>query len=482
MDKKANNKSNKNKIVASVLAVALAASMLIGGGTYAYLRGATDDVVNNFETNQVSVSLDETTGSDYNIIPGTEQDKDPKVTVNNTVDSYVYVTVKDSTDGLITYQLADGWQPLSGVANVYYREVAANADVKEFPVLLNNKVSYNADIENSDMLDESGKLKDGISLTFNASAIQKAPFNAPDAAYFQTNNIVSASSIEDINNAISSADERTAVVVEQSIETTESIGIPEGKDIVISVSDGVKIVNTKDHAVLNKGNLEIIGGTFDAQAHAKTAVYNDNGAKVVISNAELLRSKEAGASTTDNGGNSYYVVLNHGTMELNNCYVEALGNYSSLVENGYQNSPVKECYLTINSGTYTGGLNTIKNDDLGYLTINGGTFINYNQCCLQNHNVAAINGGTFVASANAVLNCGCALNTDLGVLTVSGGKFEYADNVDAIGKAYDDQYGVITVTGGTFKNDRIYMSNVIAEGYNLVQNTDGTYSVVAASE
>ena len=101
--------------------------MVLGGGTYAYLQGTTDDVVNNFNTNKVLVDLSETTGSDYNIIPGTEQSKDPTITVNNTVPSYVYAIVTDNTDGLVDYTIAEGWTELEGwnvgATKVYYRTV-----------------------------------------------------------------------------------------------------------------------------------------------------------------------------------------------------------------------------------------------------------------------------------------------------------------------------------------------------------------------
>ena len=57
--------------------------------------------------------------------------------------------------------------------------------------------------------------------------------------------------------------------------------------------------------------------------------------------------------------------------------------------------------LTIDGGTFRGGLNTIKNDDRAKLTINGGTFSNYYQAVVQNHNIAEITGGTFTAASDA---------------------------------------------------------------------------------
>ena len=111
----------KKKLLTTGLAVALAALLLIGGGTFAYLQAQTDDTVNTFSTNEVKVDLTETTGENYNIIPGTTQKKDPKVTVDNSVDAYVYVKVTDKTDGLVTYEIAEGWTKLEGYDDVYYR-------------------------------------------------------------------------------------------------------------------------------------------------------------------------------------------------------------------------------------------------------------------------------------------------------------------------------------------------------------------------
>lgn len=192
-------KVSKKNIAITGVAVSLAAVMLIGGGTFAYLKGETDPITNSFRTNQVLVNLEETTGNEYNIIPGTTQRKDPKVTVNNTVDAYVFVEVADATEGLVRYAIADGWIPLDGVPNVYYRLVSAAQDVKEFSVLANDEVRYSKALENHDMTDGSGSLKRGIDLSFNAVAIQAEPFadakeayNAKDAVITSDTDVIEA--------------------------------------------------------------------------------------------------------------------------------------------------------------------------------------------------------------------------------------------------------------------------------------------------
>lgn len=176
-------KINKKSIFTAALATALAAATVVGG-TYAYLQDSTEDVINSFNANQVVVELTETGDRQYNIVPGTEETKDPKVTVDNTDASYVYVKVTDTTDGLVTYEIAEGWRELQGYNGVYYREVAADAQDREFYVLKDNKVSYAAALENSDML-ENGKLKENVNLTFKAYAIQMEGFESAEAAFIE---------------------------------------------------------------------------------------------------------------------------------------------------------------------------------------------------------------------------------------------------------------------------------------------------------
>ena len=53
-------KLNKKNVLTTSLAATLAAAMIIGGGTVAYLQGQTNDVVNEFKTNKVTVDLYET--------------------------------------------------------------------------------------------------------------------------------------------------------------------------------------------------------------------------------------------------------------------------------------------------------------------------------------------------------------------------------------------------------------------------------------
>lgn len=272
-------KVSKKNIAITGVAVSLAAVMLIGGGTFAYLKGETDPITNSFRTNQVQVSLEETTGNEYNIIPGTTQRKDPKVTVNNTVDAYVFVEITDETDNLVDYAIADGWMPLSGVPNVYYRLVSAAQDVKEFSVLANDEVRYSKALENHDMTDGSGSLKRDINLTFNAVAIQAEPFANEEEAYKAKDSVITSdadvieAAIMDGMPVVLSADANVDSAVldragagidlngrELKIGGTTPIVLNSNKSI--SLKDGTLVLENQNSrrvgiAICEGGNLEL---------------------------------------------------------------------------------------------------------------------------------------------------------------------------------------------------------------------------------
>lgn len=282
-------KLNKKNIITGSVAVSLAAMLLIGGGTFAYLKDDAPAVKNNFKTNNVLVDLDETTGSEYNIIPGTSQDKNPTVTVNNTVDAWVYAIVENNTDNLVKYSIADGWQKLEGwdVGNmtVYYRAVSATDDVKTFPVLKDNKVSYDKALENSDMVDADGTLKAGLNLTFTAYAIQQEGFADAKEAFEQQ--YATVNSPEDLTNALS--DGKTAVLAEDVqlptyIAVAGSVDIiGNGKKIVAPESTGTSITSRvmdisyqEEPVTINIKDAELVGPTTGTYTRGISVYASEN--------------------------------------------------------------------------------------------------------------------------------------------------------------------------------------------------------------
>ena len=272
---------SKKKMTTTALAVALAVLLLIGGGTFAYLQSTTGDATNKFRANQVTVDLTETTGSDYNVVPGTEQAKDPKVTVNNTVDAYVFVEVTDTTQGLVEYSIADGWTKLDGFDNVYYREVAEDANPKEFSVLASDKVSYSAALENSDMLDTDGNLKSGIELTFKAQAIQKTGFDSALAAYKQIP--TEATTTDEITEAI--ANGKAVKLADDVADVSVPIENLTDKNVSIDLN-GKTLTVTGNDPYINAGeSLTLANGTIEWESTpAQIGIGMKSGSKVTLKN------------------------------------------------------------------------------------------------------------------------------------------------------------------------------------------------------
>ena len=274
-------------------------------------------------------------------------------------------------------------------------------------------------------------------------------------------------SINELNTAITDAGE-TETTIKLAADITGDVVIPEDANITIDLN-GKKITNSVGHTIMNNGTLTIKGeGTVDNITHGKAALYNKG--TVTLNGGTFDRTQENGKSDSSSGCNSYYTIKNVGNMTINegvNVLTAKgngkLGRFSSLVANGYYNGTtydndkgVDNPALIINNGTFSGGLNTIKNDDRAELTINNGTFKNFYQATVQNHNIATINGGTYKAASDAsstgketygVYNCGCGVNIDLGTLTVTGGIFEGADYAIA---DVSSQPAIVNISGGCF--------------------------------
>lgn len=270
-------------------------------------------------------------------------------------------------------------------------------------------------------------------------------------------------------------------------DTAEDITILAGKTITIDLN-GKKITNkSADTITVEKGAALTINGTgiVDNVNHGKAAIYNKGA--VTLNGGTFERSAEAGQDSKNNGGNSYYTILNHGEMTVGEgVTVNNKGHHSSLFSNGYYSYKTKDGVekptLTINGGMFDGGLNTIKNDDDGILTINNGTFKNYTQAAFQNHGTATVLNGSFIAeSVYSIDNCGCDATYDPGKLTVSGGTFkgtlyvhsEYSD-VAITGGSFTGSIvktgGKLSITGGTFNtNPKDY---VPAVGFTVAKKGD----------
>ena len=263
--------------------------------------------------------------------------------------------------------------------------------------------------------------------------------------------------------------------------------IPADKTITLDLG-GHKLTNVKEHTIVNNGTLTITGtGTVDNVTNGKAALVNYGTA--TLNGGNFTRSKENAENNKDNGGgNSYYTILNDkgATMTINEgVTVSNVGHFSSMIRNGGDENTAAVSTMTINGGTFSGGINTVKNDENGVLTINGGDFSNTSQFVIMNWNKATISDGTFEAnaSAEAVLFTAKYLESRaVGELKIEGGMYVCAANQKLIVDRYnnDDQYlGTAVISAGAFNvaPDAKYL----AEGMIVVPGVkDAPYSVQPA--
>ena len=283
--------------------------------------------------------------------------------------------------------------------------------------------------------------------------------------------------------------------------TAEDITIPTGKNVTLDLGNSTLTNKSGDTITVELGaTLTVTGngesadedgsaGTVDNTTHQKADIVNNG--TVILNGGWYLRSEETGVNANTSGGNSYYNILNHGEMTINNkTVVTQTGKYSSLIVNGYYDyaggSDPRQNYvvgtnqaapkLTINNGVFYGGVNTIKNDDGGELIINGGGFGNEEGCAVMNNNTATIKGGRFIAAGNYVLYSRYINDTvNTGKLTVTDGQFE--------GKLAQINDAPIAISGGTFTTDPTaylaegYMSPKVGDSYKVGLETDAVAQI-----
>ena len=270
-------------------------------------------------------------------------------------------------------------------------------------------------------------------------------------------------------------------------DVTESIEIAADKNITLDLN-GKTLTNIADkHTITNNGTLEIVdsseamSGTVDNVSNARGALVNTDGAKAVLNGGTFKRSEETGIDQNNSGDNSWYTIANNGTIEINKgVTVENNGYFSSNMVTGYYNSPTGTGTptITINGGTFTGGVKTVKVDERGVLVINDGTFTNEKYSCIMNWNKTTINGGTFTSQNDySVLN-GAWNENATGELRINDGTFT-GDISGTIKVSHSAIYpGKITeISGGTFSTD---VSKYATANRTVMQNPDETYTVSVA--
>ena len=281
---------------------------------------------------------------------------------------------------------------------------------------------------------------------------------------------VDGKTYETFDEAIAAAVDGATLKVNDDIT---SISIPTGKNITINLN-GANIVNNEANPIQNAYNasLNIKGeGKVECNKHGSSVL--ENKGTTSIMNGSFSR-------TIDEKGNGYYVIVNHGEMNIYNGIFSSPGGLSSLIENGYYDylsqyhlgESAEYPTITINGGTFIDSYITIKNDDAGICVINDGNFYG------MVYNVGkslTINGGYFYTNDGyEIIQCK-KINDDInaGALYINGGVFE--TTCDKILTTVNNSKPEIIIKGGKFNKE--VPVEYIASGYIQKLSNDGYYTI-----
>ncbi len=264
---------------------------------------------------------------------------------------------------------------------------------------------------------------------------------------------------------------------------TESITVSKGQNVTLDLN-GKTITNTAgQHTITNNGTLTIVGnGTVDNVSHGKGALVNYGVA--TLNGGTFTRSKEDGKL----GSNSWYVLLNQGTITINEgvtvCTDEKFSTFSSLMVNGLEGNsayPLPDgadsAKMIINGGKFVGGVATLKNDYYGVAQIKGGSFDGSgSDISLQNWGATEITGTPVFEEEVAAYTMGTSYvkgttSVDGGIFNDGIAAYEYVDGGSADKVVYDKDN--IDIVFGMFKE--VVHSAYLAEGADLYVNEAGQY-------
>ena len=295
----------KKKILTAALASTLAATVIAGAGTFAYLQANTGTITNKFGKNakeglditltETGVTLDNEGNGEkiYEIKPNQQDDKDPTVTVTNNIDVFTFVEISDKTtldnNKIVNYLVDEGWTKMTDeladyelvndeVTDVYYRIVAADADNKEFPVIKDNEITYARNVA-GDKIDN-----DDVTIAFQAFCIDKAPFvedgkqeivSAADA-YKAIPRVLA---YEPEGNFTTAAVDEDTVAVTGYTGTNTEINIPrtiDGKTVVEIANNAFKNKTTVTKVVVPSTVTEIGVAAFQSTPNLKEVRLSKN--------------------------------------------------------------------------------------------------------------------------------------------------------------------------------------------------------------
>ena len=218
--------------------------------------------------------------------------------------------------------------------------------------------------------------------------------------------------------------------------------------------------------------LDLGGKTLTNTNAGKATLTIAKGATATVKNGSIV------------GGTGYYTIDSYGTATLEDVTATAGNTDSSMIRN--------DGTLTIESGSYSGGLNVVKSEEDSTLNINGGRFelsyatSGYTGVVFAYGNTT-ITGGEFVQSLTTTGRWNHPQVIATGMVEghpsftkITGGTFtnKYSDGSNifrGVGKGTSDNF---EVSGGTF--NKSVPSSYFADGLTCAKNADGTYGIATA--
>ncbi len=230
------------------------------------------------------------------------------------------------------------------------------------------------------------------------------------------------------------------------------------------------LADANEDATISKSITLDLGGYTLTNTNSGKATISVQGGTVTAKNGNVV------------GGTGYYnIEVTKGSntnLTLADVVATAGNNGSSMIDNWGT--------LTIASGEYSGGMDTVKSEEGSTLTINGGTFTcdfgkkwSYTAVILT-YGTTTITGGEFIQKTTNTSSYAKVVMTGKvdgyeAATKVTGGKFvneKLSGIFYGLGDATSDNF---EVSGGTF--NKYVSDSYMADGYIPVKQPDGTYGV-----
>ena len=481
----AKKKSTKKALLASVLALTLSSSMLVGT-TFAWFTDSVTSSGNKIVAGTLKVDLEllDKNGS-WNSI---KESKAPIFNYDNWEPGYTDVKVlKVENEGTLALKWKAKFvsdEELSALANVIDVYVNPSESALTYPTDRTvigadykyagtvaefvNKIeqttygTLKADGETGDeaylgialkMQESAGNEYQGMSLgDFDIQIV--ATQLAYEGDSFGTDYDKDADYDGEISNATSLeaafANGGTYKVV-ADITVEDTMTVPAGANVVLDLNGKTisgDIAKADGPIVKNNGTLVINGGTISSTA--------TNGGSAIVNYGTLtVNDTVLNGAPIQDGGWPSYGLNNYGMLTINGAEINT---YHGGVATGADGvTVINDADIDVGQGTETNQTSwAIYAFENGEVTVNGGTFAN------TKNEYGQVYGGGYI----------CTSSTKN--MTINGGTFDKTEgDNNGTGFYYNNQN--LVIKGGTFDANP---STYVADGYVATKNADGTYTVV----